>query len=56
MFPTHGVADAELRWIHPRGIPRPEQRGADFPGRLVAFIFAAQLRAGAEAAQSEEKP
>jgi len=56
MFTTHGVADAELRWIHPRGIPRPEQRGADSPGRLVALIFAAQLRAGAEVAQSEEMP
>jgi hypothetical protein len=36
MFCVHGVADAELRWIHPRGIPRPEQRGADSPGRKVA--------------------
>lgn len=36
MFTSHGVADAELRWIRPRWIPRPEQRGADSPGRLVA--------------------
>ena len=33
--PTGG-ADAEPRWILPRGIPRPGQRGADSSGGLVA--------------------
>jgi hypothetical protein len=35
-LPGHGGTDAEPRWILPRGIPRPGQRGAHSSGWLVA--------------------
>src|SRR5581483_5889157 len=41
MFYAHGVADAELRWIHPRGIPRPEQRAQTPPASWSRYLRSA---------------
>jgi hypothetical protein len=35
----HGGTDAEPRWIPPRGIPRPGQRGVDSSGRIIVCSF-----------------
>jgi hypothetical protein len=42
----HGGTDAEPRWIHPRGIPRPGQRGVDSSGRIVVRSFSRVAEGG----------
>jgi hypothetical protein len=56
IFIPHGVTDAELQWIHPRGIPRTEQREADFSGRLVASSSSRGRGRGPWSRENEEKP
>src|SRR6266513_1138762 len=55
MVSPRGVADAELRWNHPRGIPRAEQRGADSSGlRGRAFLRSAAEGGGRGPAERGE--
>ena len=42
----HGGTDAEPRWIHPRGIPRPGQRGVDSSGWIVVCSFSRVAEGG----------
>src|SRR5437588_12886002 len=55
MVSPRGVADAELRWNHTRGIPRAEQRGADSSGlRGRAFLRSAAEGGGRGRAERGE--
>jgi hypothetical protein len=50
----HGGTDAEPRWISPREIPRPGQRGAHSSGWLVARFLRCAAEGGGRSSAAEE--